>query len=190
MPVAITARVDLAKVSDEIKATEKKFVAAARKRIRTAINESGADLVSAMRGRASWSSRIPGAVKLSVRFGAKASSVRIEVDHNKAPHARALELGNSTTFDESVINKHGGFKIVNGKKVAVNKEIYKNMRRVNMGVGRALKHPVWGKGDRSNGWSSMALRPFFFPAVEARQSAITNRFEAVVDEVARDSGFQ
>ena len=189
MPDGITAHVDLTRFSAEMKSTEKKFAAGLRKSLRSAVNDSGADLVGAMRTRASWSSRIPGAVKLSVRFSATKASIRIEVDKKKAPHARALELGNSTTFDESVINKHGGYKMVNGNKVAVNRNVYKAMKKANVGVGRALKHPVWGKGDRSNGWSSMALRPFFFPAVEAREASINSQFETVIDKAAREAGF-
>jgi len=194
----IDLRMDLTTLSQQIKATDKATASSLRKNLRNAISESGADLVGGMRSRASWSSRIPGAIGLTVRFSTTRASVRVQVDHNKAPHARPLELGNKTTFDTSVLQAHGGlhtqkYRMRNGQmgtRQVGKRSTYAAMRRTNVGVGRALDHPVWARADKQNGWSSMALRPFFFAAVEARSPAINTQFEAILDQVAKDAGFQ
>ena len=85
--------VDLTKFSRELKGTERAFATATRKRVRTAITGSGSRLVSRVKGNASWSSRIPGAVKLQTSFSTRNSTVKIVVDAKKAPHARPLENG-------------------------------------------------------------------------------------------------
>lgn len=48
-------------------------------------------IVADARGRASWSTRIPGAITTSVRFGARDPGVTIRVRDSKAPHGRAFE---------------------------------------------------------------------------------------------------
>lgn len=65
----------------------------ARRELRGKIREAGAELTRAVRGAASWSSRIPGAVEMQVGFG-----VRIRVNRAKAPHARVLEFPNRGTM--------------------------------------------------------------------------------------------
>lgn len=58
-----------------------------RKNFRTAADPIVAD----MRGRASWSSRIPGAITVQTKFGVNSAGVFIRVNSKKAPHARAYE---------------------------------------------------------------------------------------------------
>ena len=154
--------------------------------MRAAVTLAGGEIVGAMQSSASWSSRIPGAIGMAVTLGTSKSSIRIKVDHNKAPHARPLELGNSTTFSESVINANGGFTVGrDGKRRAANRNVYAAMRKTGVGVGRELRHKVWGRG-----WSSMALRPFFFSTVEARDMAISQKFDNAINQIAKDAGFK
>jgi prophage DNA circulation protein len=85
--------VDLTQLSRELKETDKKFAAAMRKNIRAAVAESGAELLQAMREKASWSKRIPAATSIATAFSTRAASVRIKTDKKKAPHARPYEMG-------------------------------------------------------------------------------------------------
>lgn len=56
---------------------------------------AGADaIVRDMKARASYSTRIPGAIRTTVSFAARGGGVKIRVDSNRAPHARVLERGN------------------------------------------------------------------------------------------------
>lgn len=77
-----------------------------RRRLRPALRDSAADIVSDMKSRASYSSRIPGAIRLSVSFAKRRGGVHIRVNSKRAPHARVLERGNdgsrSTTFRHPV----------------------------------------------------------------------------------------
>lgn len=65
-----------------------------RRELRPRIREAGDHIVRDMRQRASYSSRIPGAIRMSVSFAAKSGGLTIRVDSNRAPHARVLERGN------------------------------------------------------------------------------------------------
>lgn len=191
MPGGLDVRADLSAFGAQLKEVDKKFATAARKNLRAAVSEAGSELVSAMQSAASWSTRIPAATSLAVTLGAKKSSVRIKVDKKQAPHARGLELGNATTFDEGVINAHGGFTVGrDGKRRATNHGIYKAMRTTGIGTGRALKHPVFGRKDQKNGWASMPTRPFFFASVEARTPAVEQKFADAINKVAIESGFK
>jgi hypothetical protein len=51
----------------------------------------GERALAAARANASWSSRIPSAITLQVRFIGKAAGLALVVDHNAAPHARPYE---------------------------------------------------------------------------------------------------
>lgn len=65
-----------------------------RRELRPALRHAGEELRSDMRRRASYSSRIPGAIGLTVSFSAKGGGIRLRVNSRKAPHARVLERGN------------------------------------------------------------------------------------------------
>jgi len=67
----------------------------ARAAVRKAVREAGVDLTQAVRGAASWSSRIPGATTMKVGFGARSAGVRIAVSARRAPHAKVHEFPNN-----------------------------------------------------------------------------------------------
>lgn len=71
---------------------------AVRKELRPALKKAADMVVQDARGRASWSSRIPGAIGVRVNFGAKTEGVAIRVNQKRAPHARPYEgiTGGST----------------------------------------------------------------------------------------------
>lgn len=173
---------DLTRMSRELKGTDKKFASAIRKRTRDALAESGSEMLSDLRTRASWSSRIPGAAAVKTAFSATKAKVTVQVDAKKAPHARGLELGNADTFSERVLSAGtGDYK----KRGMTRRQAIQAARRSGATSGRALRHPVWGKG-----WSTMATRPFFFPAAAAAGADTTARMEAALDQIARDAGFK
>lgn len=62
-----------------------------RKDLRPALRRIGMRVAQGARARASWSTRIPGAVKVKVLFGRKSQGVIVHVDRNRAPHARSYE---------------------------------------------------------------------------------------------------
>lgn len=187
---------DLTAFTASLRDTDKKFAAAMKKRMREAVSEAGAGLVSAIRSEASWSHRIPAATSIAATFGAKKSSIRIKVDKNKAPHARGLEFGNSTAFSEKVINANGGYETVSwtdkktGKEktrtIAVRRGVYKAIRSSGIGSDRTLRHPVYGRG----GYASQQTRPFFFAAIEARTAGVEKKFETAIALIAADTGFK
>jgi hypothetical protein len=178
--------VDLTQLSRELKETDKKFAAAVRRNIRTAVSAAGAGVLAEVKSAASWSSRIPAATRVAVVFSTKKAGATIKTDHRAAPHARPYEMGNKNTFSADVINQHGGFKTVNGRQVARNRLVYGYMRKTGKGVGRGLRHPVYNKG----GFAEEATRPFFFPSVEASIPGIEKTFQAAIDVVAKDAGFK
>ena len=62
-----------------------------RKQLRPALRGYGEVVRADMRARAAYSTRIPGAIGMTVNFSPKGGGVRFRVDHRRAPHARALE---------------------------------------------------------------------------------------------------
>ncbi len=173
---------DLTSASRQIKGMDKAFASAFRKRTRTALAEGGAGALSEIRSRASWSKRIPGAASIKTTFSANKSKVTLQVDAKKAPHARGLELGNADTFSEHTLSAGGGdYK----KRGMTRRQAIAAARRTGATAGRALRHPVFGKG-----WAVMPTRPFFFPAAEAAGPDVTRRMEDALDQIARDAGFK
>lgn len=73
---------DLGKVPNEV-----------RKRIRPVLRRSAQKPLAEARRNASWSSRIPGATRISVGFSKRTPGVALVVNRHKAPHARAYENG-------------------------------------------------------------------------------------------------
>ncbi|SCL31954.1 hypothetical protein GA0070616_4363 [Micromonospora nigra] len=62
-----------------------------RRDLRPALKAVGERVAQDARGRASWSSRIPRAIKVKVLYGRGAQGVVITVNRKKAPHARPYE---------------------------------------------------------------------------------------------------
>lgn len=61
--------------------------------LRRGIREAAAPMVAAVKANASWSSRIPSAVRAKPSFTARRAGVSIVVDAGRAPEARPLENG-------------------------------------------------------------------------------------------------
>jgi hypothetical protein len=75
---------------------------AVRRELRPALRRAAQPALESIRSNASWSSRIPGAVKLSTSFG-RQPGVMIRVDSTKAPLARPIEHdGRPGTFRHPV----------------------------------------------------------------------------------------
>ena len=174
---------DLNALNMQLKETDKLFAAGIKKRLRAAVAEAGTELVAAIKSEASWSSRIPGATSIATTLGAKKASIRIRTDKKKAPHARGLEFGNADSFSEKVVqSKTGDYGAAGTNRRAV----MKAMKKSGVGVGRALRHPVFGRG----GYANMPTRPFFFAAVDARTPGIDKKFETAIKQIATDAGFK
>lgn len=65
-----------------------------RSELTPALQDVGEDVASDARSRADWSTRIPGAVKVVVRYGARGRrrpGVLVRVSSRRAPHSRAYE---------------------------------------------------------------------------------------------------
>jgi hypothetical protein len=191
MTTGVQLGADLSKVVEEIRTVDKQFATSIRKQVRNAVNSAGVGLVTDMQRRASWSSRIPSAVGMRTSFSASRSGITIRVDHKKAPHALPLEKGNTNTFSEDVINRAGGFVKVNGKRVAKNRYIYSAMKRSGIGVGRALRHPVFHKKGMPGGYATMPTRPFFYPAIDGQTAEIVNKIDTTLQSIIADeAGFK
>jgi hypothetical protein len=64
---------------------------ALRREMRPKLRQAGQQLKSELQADYGWSSRIPGAVRMTTSFGSKTGGVRIFVDAKRAPHARPIE---------------------------------------------------------------------------------------------------
>ena len=64
---------------------------AIRRNTSRAIVSEAQPIVAEGRANASWSSRIPGAITATVRYGGRSTGVLIRVNSAKAPHARPYE---------------------------------------------------------------------------------------------------
>lgn len=70
-----------------------KLPAELRKEIRDGAKEIGDPVLQAVRRRASWSTRIPAATRIAVRFGRSSAGVTVRTSAKRAPHARPYEHG-------------------------------------------------------------------------------------------------
>lgn len=80
-----------------------------RKDLRPALKKAGDAVLSDAKNRASWSSRIPGSLRIAVLYGRKAGVV-IKANRKRAPHARAYEgigarKGSATEFRHPVFGR-------------------------------------------------------------------------------------
>jgi hypothetical protein len=95
---------DLQRLFVELKAMEGSL----QVELRRGVREAATPAVRAVQASASWSSRIPGAVKAQPFFTAKRAGVRIVVDAKAAPEARPLEhQGKEGTFRHPVFARAG-----------------------------------------------------------------------------------
>ena len=77
--------------------------------LRRGVRDAALPAVRAVQQSASWSGRIPGAVRAQPFFTAKRAGVRIIVDKNKAPEARPLEHGGKPGRFRHPVYWPGGF---------------------------------------------------------------------------------
>ena len=74
-----------------------------RRELRPALNRVAQPVLVQARANASWSTRIPGATRISSSFSRRSAGVAITVSGRKAPHARPLEnLGRPGSFRHPV----------------------------------------------------------------------------------------
>lgn len=80
---------------------------ALRKQLRPALREASSPIVADAKRRASWSTRIPAAIRASTSLRSRKSRVSIVVDRHKAPHARPFEnLGLPGVFRHPVFGNY------------------------------------------------------------------------------------
>ncbi|MGH3097896.1 MAG: HK97 gp10 family phage protein [Streptosporangiales bacterium] len=74
-----------------------------RRLLRPKLRAAAQPIVARARRKASWSTRIPSAIKVQTSFSGRHPGVFIRVDATKAPHARPFEnLGKPGTFRHPV----------------------------------------------------------------------------------------
>lgn len=88
------ARVEYTAVSDLVRAFGR-LPESLRKELRPQLRDASRHIVTDMKGRASYSRRIPRAIRMTVAFSGKKTGVNIRVSAKQAPHARVLERGNA-----------------------------------------------------------------------------------------------
>lgn len=76
-----------------------------RKEIREGARTIGQPVLDEVRRRASWSTRIPAATRISVRFGKATAGVTIRTSAKKAPHARPYEHGGDPGVFRHPVNR-------------------------------------------------------------------------------------
>lgn len=180
--LGMQALTDMSKV---LRTTDRKFASAVRANLRRGIKQAGDGVLSTVKSNASWSSRIPAATTLSIRYSIYAASVKVQVDHKRAPHARPLELGNKNQYLASAVPT----ATVNGRKRAISARAYKVARAAGA-FSRTLRHPVFHKVGSPGGYTQQPTRPFFFPAIQSSGRDIDLKMERVVVQAARDAGFR
>ena len=85
-----------------------------RKQLRPALRRATSPIVADAKRRASWSTRIPAAIRASTSFASRKPRVSIVVDHRQAPHARPFEnLGQPGIFRHPV---YGNYEAWVGQK--------------------------------------------------------------------------
>lgn len=135
---------DLRKLAADLKELQggKKLQAALRKNLKAAAEPAAAQV----RSNASWSSRIPGAVGVQVRFTSKNPGVSIFVSRTKAPHARPIEnSGKAGTFSHPVFGR--GRARQSARPFFFN-QLERHMPQVERAVGEAMDEAARSAGFR------------------------------------------
>lgn len=77
-----------------------------RKLVRPMLRESASPALAEVKRNASWSSRIPGATKVGLRFNKRFTGVTLYVNRKSAPNARPIEnKGKPGSFRHPVFGK-------------------------------------------------------------------------------------
>lgn len=140
---------------------------AGRRALSKRLKKLGQPMLADARRRASWSTRIPGAI--TVRPVSNAAGARLgvalRVSAAQAPHARPYEgLGSRSAAGTA----YEGWGMVGGG-------------------GEGFRHPVFGHQDR---WVPQSHRPFAWPAVNAAASSGREEIVAAYEDAARQHGFR
>lgn len=154
----------------------KKLPPALRKELRPALKKGAQPILADARRRASWSTRIPKATRLSTSFTARRGGVKIVVSAKRAPHGRPYEnLGDPGTFRHPVFAHPRKRDMVFGREIpGAFKGAYKRKSR---------------RGDKGTRWVDQAARPYLFDAVEAKGGAVTEALAALVMEIGVKHGW-
>jgi hypothetical protein len=91
--VSIQASVEYSSVRGAVRALGR-ATPELKERLRPAMRNAGESIRRDMQQRASYSTRIPGAIRMTTSFSARSGGVKFRVDSKRAPHARVLERGN------------------------------------------------------------------------------------------------
>lgn len=137
-----------------------------RRQLSRRLTKLGQPMVADARSRASWSTRIPGAITVRPATSAASSrvGVALRVSAAKAPHARPYEgLGSAAAAGTA----YEGWGMFGG------------------GAG-GFRHPVFGHRDR---WAWQDARPYAWPAVNAAASNARDEILAAYEDAARECGF-
>lgn len=95
MPLGVGGSGDLEQLIVDLRAIPREV----RAELTPLLKRAGESAAAQARGNASWSSRIPGAIQVQVRYGRVRTGMLLKVSAVRAPHARAYEgLGVSGTF--------------------------------------------------------------------------------------------
>jgi hypothetical protein len=157
---------------------DKKQQSAVKSQIRRAVRDLGQDLTTQIKANASWSTRIPNTVKMSVTFGPKTAGASVVAGGKNAPHARALEMGNKNVYPIPMRAKKGEHLGYGTSRIAP--------------AGRGLRHPVFARKDKTRdewAWTEMSTRPFFFKAVQQRDLYFTARMNLMLEQITKEIGF-
>lgn len=92
---------ELQKVLSDLRGAERKIQTGTRR----ALRESGAQMLSDARGKASWSSRIPDATRMRVTLAGASPGIELVVDSKAAPHGRVMEGFRGATFRHPVFER-------------------------------------------------------------------------------------
>lgn len=93
---------DLARLIAALQGVDKR----SRPLIRAAVRQAGDGAVRAAKSNASWSSRIPAAIRLNTSFSQRNPGVRLVVSSRRAPHGRPYEgITGSRSFRHPVFGR-------------------------------------------------------------------------------------
>lgn len=126
-----------------------------RRELRPKIRASADHVVADMKARASYSSRIPGAIRTTVSFaggrGRSGGGITIRANAARAPHARVLERGN-----------------LGGRAATFRHPVF-----------------PWSSNRSDWTWVNQPTRPFFFPAIKAGRAQLKKNIAEAVSASLR-----
>jgi hypothetical protein len=175
---------DLSSFGRFAKGLEKQDAAALRKRIRTAVNTVGADVLKEIRADASWStgststkknphSSIPAATRLRTSLAARGAGITVATNGRRAPHARPLERGSKGSggaYDRHPVFAKGG------------------LRPGQLGPLRNRSH-FRNKGGYEVVYFNQPTRPFFYKNADKGKVAFPKLLQEQLNVIAKELGY-